>query len=295
MSTRSNIGIIEKDGSVKMIYCHFDGYLEGVGITLLGHFEEQKVRDLLELGDLSSLDETPEKSCAYHRNRGEELQKAKVYPSIIEAQKDMEEYLYLWSVDESCWLFANDKISLLKHLDPFANYINYVDQEEEPEQLPQVRDAGLQLQFAKIHEDAKAPEKAHDSDAGYDVFWCQQKSQQTYEGHYWLQPGKSHRFETGLKFNIPEGWALVVFNRSGVASKRDVVVGACVIDEGYKGEVFIDLHNIGIDEQVFTVGDKIAQFLLIQVPKCTLTEVPLDGIISSKRGDKGFGSSDASV
>jgi len=58
MATRSAIGFVEHDGSVHAIYCHWDGYLEGVGDTLLKHYNDTyKVLDLLELGDISSLRE----------------------------------------------------------------------------------------------------------------------------------------------------------------------------------------------------------------------------------------------
>jgi hypothetical protein len=58
MATRSAIGFLEYDGSVIGIYCHWDGYLEGVGKTLVEHYNDTyKVLDLLELGDISSLGE----------------------------------------------------------------------------------------------------------------------------------------------------------------------------------------------------------------------------------------------
>jgi hypothetical protein len=61
MSTRSRIGIIRGEDSsgkkiVESIYCHFDGYPEGVGQTLLDHWtNEAKINELLSLGDLSAL------------------------------------------------------------------------------------------------------------------------------------------------------------------------------------------------------------------------------------------------
>ena len=56
MSTRSRIGILQKDGSVKSIYCHWDGYPEGVGKTLQEHYKDRKeIEKLMELGDISSL------------------------------------------------------------------------------------------------------------------------------------------------------------------------------------------------------------------------------------------------
>ena len=58
MATRSAIGFVEYDGTITGVYCHWDGYLEGVGATLLKHYNDTyKVLDLLELGDISSLGE----------------------------------------------------------------------------------------------------------------------------------------------------------------------------------------------------------------------------------------------
>jgi dUTPase len=58
---------------------------------------------------------------------------------------------------------------------------------------------------------------------------------------------------------------LEVKNRSSVAAKRGLIVGACVIDSGYDGEVFINLHNVGCITQTLEVGTKIAQVVLIPV------------------------------
>ena len=77
MSTRSYIGKQNKDGSIKYVYCHFDGYINGgVGETLfLFYKDEKKIDQLLELGDLSSVGKTTnsEDTCAYSRDRGETL------------------------------------------------------------------------------------------------------------------------------------------------------------------------------------------------------------------------------
>ena len=55
MSTRSLIGL-KNDVGITYVYCHFDGYLDGVGITLVKNYDtEDKVKALLEKGDMSSL------------------------------------------------------------------------------------------------------------------------------------------------------------------------------------------------------------------------------------------------
>jgi dUTPase len=58
---------------------------------------------------------------------------------------------------------------------------------------------------------------------------------------------------------------LEVKNRSGNAAKRSLLVGACVVDSGYDGEVFVNLHNVGNKVQLVDPGTKIAQVVLIPV------------------------------
>jgi|TARA_Y100000310_G_C20521462_1_gene733896 dUTP pyrophosphatase len=58
---------------------------------------------------------------------------------------------------------------------------------------------------------------------------------------------------------------LEIKNKSSVAHKRQLLVGACVVDSGYEGEVFVNLHNIGDDIQVLEPGDKIAQAVVVPV------------------------------
>ena len=80
-----------------------------------------------------------------------------------------------------------------------------------------------------------------------------------------IEPGQSVVLGTGLKFGIPHGYMMQIMNRSGVAAKRKLIVGACVVDSGYDGEVFVNLHNIGTETQVIQAGDKIAQGVVIPV------------------------------
>ncbi len=54
-------------------------------------------------------------------------------------------------------------------------------------------------------------------------------------------------------------------NRSSMGAKRSLIVGAHIVDSGYDGEVFIDLHNIGRETQFIAAGDKIAQLVLVPV------------------------------
>ena len=56
-----------------------------------------------------------------------------------------------------------------------------------------------------------------------------------------------------------------IMNKSGVAYKKRLIVGACVVDSGYEGEVFVNLHNIGTEPQTIEPGDKVAQAVVVPV------------------------------
>lgn len=85
MATRCRIGLMLEDGTVKHSYCHYDGYPEGVGSTLVQHYNtEDKVKELVSFGDMSYLAseihpegehnfEKPEQGVTvfYNRDRGE--------------------------------------------------------------------------------------------------------------------------------------------------------------------------------------------------------------------------------
>jgi hypothetical protein len=108
MSTRSNIGVRNTDGTIDYIYCHFDGYPKGVGEKLINHYQDMdEVNALMKLGDLSSLDkEIGQKHdfndrvrgwChAYGRDRGE----TNISVSTVSFDKflanDYVDYLYIF-------------------------------------------------------------------------------------------------------------------------------------------------------------------------------------------------------
>ena len=101
------------------------------------------------------------------------------------------------------------------------------------------------------------PLRANPADAGLDIFYTGDEVN--------IGPGENRIMSTGMKAEIPHGYMLQVCNRSSVAAKRSLVVGAHIIDSGYSGEIFIDMHNIGLYSQVIAKGDKIAQLVMVPV------------------------------
>jgi dUTP pyrophosphatase len=137
--------------------------------------------------------------------------------------------------------------------------------------------------------DAKLPVRAHKTDAGLDFFFCPENNIQKEKV---LSPGTSALFPTGIKMAVPRGCMLQIMNKSGIASKKQLVTGACVVDEGYTGEIFVNLHNIGNEAQAIEPGQKIAQGVFIRIEKPILWEVREENIYGKEtsRGEGSLGS-----
>mgnify|MGYP003653013914 FL=1 len=135
------------------------------------------------------------------------------------------------------------------------------------------------------------PVRANPSDAGLDLCFNPPDG-----WHVGIRPGESKILPTGLKFGIPHGYMFQIMNRSGNAAKKQLMVGACVVDSGYDGEVFVNLHNTGKEIQTITAGDKIAQGVLIPVVHARFVETAEDNLYGwypitiSDRGDGALGS-----
>lgn len=109
-----------------------------------------------------------------------------------------------------------------------------------------------------------------------------------------LDPGDSILIPSGIKVKVPAGYALIAFNKSGVASRKNLSVGACVVDEDYTGEIHLHVFNHGNTVQTIGAGEKLIQFLLIPVSYAEITvvqsEQELYDSFDSERGEGGFGS-----
>jgi dUTP pyrophosphatase len=157
------------------------------------------------------------------------------------------------------------------------------------------------IEYTRLRNDVRPPERANPSDAGLDLFFNPEPAgiiPSPNLDSVAINPGESKLLSTGYRFGIPHGYMLEIKNRSGIASKRSLIVGACVVDSGYDGEVFINLHNVGNEKQVIEPGTKIAQAVMVPVVHFRAVETQ-DGdlyswypITISDRGDGALGSTD---
>jgi dUTP pyrophosphatase len=140
-----------------------------------------------------------------------------------------------------------------------------------------------ELRFVKLSESATLPTRAHDNDAGLDLYAAESAR---------LAPGARVSVGTGLAVQIPDGVGGLVLPRSGLALKHGVTLvnSPGLIDPGYRGEVRVLLLNTDptLEFQI-SPGDRIAQLLLVPVVHASpLQAAALD---ESIRGEGGFGSS----
>ena len=144
------------------------------------------------------------------------------------------------------------------------------------------------MKVKKVHPDAIIPERAHDTDAGMDIFAIEDAI---------IHPQEDHLFALGWACAIPKGYALIVKEKSGRAVKDKLDVGACVIDSSYRGEVHCHLFNnhpvtnidLGYGNVHIKKGEKIAQLVMVQVWDGKPEEV--EELDETKRGEGAFGSS----
>ena len=130
-----------------------------------------------------------------------------------------------------------------------------------------------------LDEGAKLPTKAHESDAGFDL----------YSREDWnLFSGDAHSFDTGVHVAIPEGYVGFIKSKSGL-NVREGIQAEGVIDSGYTGSIVVKMYNNGKAAHLFRKGDKLTQLVILPIPQVTLEQV--DSLEETERGDNGFGSS----
>lgn len=114
-----------------------------------------------------------------------------------------------------------------------------------------------------------------------------------FQGGIVLRPHQRVNIPSGIKVEIPHGYALIAYNKSGVSLKYGLDIGASVVDEDYKGVVHLSLVNTSEEEVIIEYGQKIIQFLLIPVNYALVKEIESEEELftrGSERGEGGFGS-----
>lgn len=143
------------------------------------------------------------------------------------------------------------------------------------------------MKIAKIR-NVKTPLRGTEGSAGIDFFVPDDYPNSLRR----VEPGERFFIPSGIKANVPTGYALIAMNKSGVALKKGLMVGACVVDSDYQGEIHLHLVNTSNKPVTIEPGEKLTQFLLIPVDHCPVEVVGADDLFTEEttRGSGGFGS-----
>lgn len=151
--------------------------------------------------------------------------------------------------------------------------------------------AGSKLQFQKLSEDATIPKRAHEGDAGYDLYSAVDTT----------VPARSTKLvATDICVRLPEPPVPTtsvygrIAERSGLALKKSIAVGGGVIDTTFTGSLGVILHNHSDADFTVRRGDRVAQFIVevCMTPAVEeVTDVSGAGSVATERGGRGFGSS----
>jgi len=143
------------------------------------------------------------------------------------------------------------------------------------------------MKISKVRK-VKTPTRGTDGSAGIDFYVPDDYPQSLRR----ISRGDRYFIPSGIKANVPEGYALIAMNKSGVALKKGLMVGACVVDSDYQGEIHLHLVNTSNEDCFIEPGEKLVQFLLIPVNHCDIDLVDEEVLFEQEttRGAGGFGS-----
>ena len=142
----------------------------------------------------------------------------------------------------------------------------------------------MSIRFMKLRETAKTPFKSTKYSAGYDL-------SADINNNVLIRPHTTVKIGTGLVIEPPKGYFAAIFARSGIATKEGLrpanAVG--VVDEDYRGEIIVALHNDSEETRIVEPGQRIAQLVFLPYIDGEFKEV--DSLSETDRADGGFGSS----
>ncbi len=142
-------------------------------------------------------------------------------------------------------------------------------------------DAAVELRVACLTPRAFAPRRTYADDAGFDLAIPEKHA---------LVPGVPCRIDLEIVLQIPPGWYGQILGRSSVF-QRGLSVHPGVVDAGYRGSVQLLVENCQRQTLHVQRGERLAQLLILPVPRVTLRRVSPDAIEPTGRGAGGFGSS----
>ena len=141
----------------------------------------------------------------------------------------------------------------------------------------------MKIRVRRVSPTALLPTRGSISAAGYDLYADLQED-------VVIAPHTTAKIDTGLQFELPEGYFAGIFARSGIAAKEGLRPANCVgvCDSDYRGNYIVAIHNDSDAERRVTPREKIAQMIVL--PYLPLEFEETDDLSDTARGTGGFGS-----
>ena len=116
-----------------------------------------------------------------------------------------------------------------------------------------------------------------------------------FKNYFILKPQEKVNIPSGIHYKMGSDRALIAFNKSGVASKDGLVMGASVCDESYQGEVHMNVINTSNNDVKIYENQKLVQFIELPIILSEIKEEAIGGFFEeiTSRGAKGFGAHDS--
>lgn len=127
----------------------------------------------------------------------------------------------------------------------------------------------------------KRPYKKYSGDAGWDLFVSRECD---------IGPGETVDVHTDIRINMPPRMYARITGRSSTVRKHNLLVNEGIIDNGYTGELFVCVHNLGKETFHVKPGMRLAQVLFHTIEDIRWAEVAEIKTDPNKRGENGFGS-----
>jgi dUTP pyrophosphatase len=138
------------------------------------------------------------------------------------------------------------------------------------------------LNVKLLSKNAKLPTRAIIGDAGLDLYTPMD---------FVIGPFGDFLVSLDIRVEMPKGYAMIIKEKSGIAAKKKLSIGACVIDAFYRGNCHVHLFNHSNNIVTFKQGDKIAQGIIVSIWDGQPTQVDFIDI-NTERKENGFGSTE---
>ena len=139
------------------------------------------------------------------------------------------------------------------------------------------------IRFRRVSALARIPTRGSEKAAGYDLYAALDQP-------VVIEPHKTVKIDTGLQFEIPDGYFAAIYARSGIAAREGLRPANCtgVCDSDYRGNYIVALHNDSDTVRTVEPGERIAQMVVL--PYLSVSFEESKELSGTERGEGGFGS-----